>query len=165
MCSRATILVALVITSSSLSGCASLRQSMRGQELSYRGAWYCKSGPCSAGEMVKSTTGTRDGTTMINSVKLDPKAGLAFTAAAAFDSLTATARDCKGHSAEIPAADIVAPAAHGIADGDARESWIVWVDPNSLSSLDPACRWTIDATGTWADGASFSLSAGIDHEN
>jgi hypothetical protein len=158
--------LALIVASSL--GCASLRQNMRGQELSYRGAWHCSGGACTAGEMVKSTSGTREGTMMINTVALDPKAGLAFTAAAPFDTLTATVRDCKGNSAAVPASDIQAPGNHGIEDGDARESWIVWVDPSSLVKLERgkgACAvWKIEASATWTDGATYSLTAGVDIE-
>jgi len=149
-------------------GCASLRQSVRGQELSYRGAWHCKDGPCEAGAMVRSTRGTREGTVNINTVKLDPKAGLAFTAAAPFDSLTATARDCEGETIELAADSIVAPTKHGVEDGDAWESWIVWVNPSELATLERgagSCAiWKIEARATWSDGATDSLTAGVQVE-
>lgn len=155
----------VLVFATSLSACAALRQNVRGQELSYRGAWHCSSGACEAGEMVKSMVGTRDGEVMVNTVKLDPKVGLAFTAAAAFDSLTATVRDCKGNAAEVPASDIVTPGKHGIDDGDAHESWIVWVDPSALGKLERgtgACAvWKIEAKATWSDGATYSLTAGV----
>jgi hypothetical protein len=157
--------VSLVGSASSL-GCASLRQSMRGQELSYRGAWHCDQRACEPGTMVKSTSGTRDGIVNINTVKLDPKAGMAFTAAAPFDSLTATVRDCKGNSAGVPERDIVRPGNHGIGDPDARESWIIWVDPSALSGLERgsgSCAvWKLEATATWSDGATNTLTAGLD---
>src|SRR5690349_9714114 len=86
----------VLVFATSLTACAALRQNVRGQELSYRGAWHCSSGPCEPGKMVKSMVGTRDGEVMVNTVKLDPKSGLAFTAAAPFDSLVAKASDCKG---------------------------------------------------------------------
>lgn len=158
----ATSLVLAFATS--LTACAALRQNVRGQELSYRGAWHCSSGACEAGEMVKSMVGTRDGEVMINTVTLEPKVGLAFTAAAAFDSLTATVRDCKGNAAEVPASDIVMPGKHGIDDGDARESWIVWLDPSALGKLERgkgACVWKVEAKATWTDGATYSLTAGV----
>lgn len=148
-----------------LGGCAALRQNMRGQELSYRGAWYCEAADCQPGQMVESTTGTRDGEVTINTVELAPRAAMTFTAAAAFDSLTATVRDCKGNSAEVPSSDIVAAGKHGVGDQDARESWIVWIDPASLSGLkrDKGCSvWKVEAKATWSDGASYSLTAGID---
>lgn len=158
--------LSICVLAISLAGCAALRQNMRGQELSYRGAWHCGSGACKAADMVKSTSGTRDGTVNINTVKLDPKAGMAFTAAAPFDALTATARDCKGNSAAIPTADIVAPGKHGVRDQDARESWIVWIDPAKLGGLQQGkggCAvWKVEATATWSDGASYSLIAGVD---
>ncbi|PRP90845.1 hypothetical protein ENSA5_60950 [Enhygromyxa salina] len=156
----------ICVLATSLAGCAALRQNMRGQELSYRGAWHCEAGSCKAGDMVKSTSGTREGTVNINTVKLAPKAGMAFTAAAPFDTLTATARDCKGESVEISSANIIAPGDHGIRDQDARESWVVWVDPSELSGLERgkgACAvWKVEATATWSDGASYSLTAGVD---
>jgi hypothetical protein len=163
----ATSLV-LVLATLAATACASLRQNVRGQELSYRGAWHCSSGACEAGEMVKSMVGTRDGEVMVNTVKLDPKSGLAFTAAAPFDSLTATVRDCKGNAVEVPAADIVMPDKHGITDSDARESWIVWIDPSALGKLERgkgACAvWKVQANATWSDGATYSLTAGINTE-
>jgi hypothetical protein len=155
----------VLVFATSLTACAALRQNMRGQELSYRGAWHCSSGPCDAGEMVKSMVGTRDGEVMVNTVKLDPKTGLAFTAAAAFDSLTANVRDCKGNVVDVPATDVIMPGKHGITDGDASESWIVWLDPSALGGLERgkgACAvWKIEATATWSDGATYSLTAGV----
>lgn len=151
-----------------LPGCASLRQNMRGQELSYRGAWYCEAADCKPGEMVQSRSGTRDGEININTVKLAPKAAMTFTAAAAFDSLTATASDCKGNSVDVPSSDIVAASKHGVGDSAARESWVVWIDPGSLSGLNRGkggCAvWKVEATATWSDGATYSLTAGVDIE-
>jgi hypothetical protein len=163
---RYRVPVSLVLVfATSLSACAALRQNVRGQELSYRGAWHCASGSCEAGKMVKSMVGTRDGEVMVNTVKLDPKTGLAFTAAAAFDSLTAKVRDCKGNVADVPDRDIVQPGNHGIVDGDAKESWIVWLDPSALGGLERgkgACAvWKVEATATWSDGATYSLTAGV----
>lgn len=151
-----------------LGGCAGLRQNMRGQELSYRGAWYCETEGCSASEMTKSRTGTRDGEININTVKLAPKAAMTFTAAAPFDSLTATVRDCKGNSKEVPSGDIEAAGGHSVGDDDARESWIVWIDPAALDGLEQSkgsCAvWKIEATAVWSDGATYSLTAGLDIE-
>ncbi|KIG12906.1 hypothetical protein DB30_00862 [Enhygromyxa salina] len=158
------LVLATSVLAVSLLGCASLRQSMRGQELSYRGAWYCASGACKASEMTKSTSGSRDGTININTVKFDPKSGMAFTAAAPFEQLTATVTDCKGKQASVPASDIVRPGKHGVTDQDARESWIVWVDPAALGKLAPSsssCVWKVEATATWEDGVTFSLTAGL----
>jgi hypothetical protein len=149
-----------------LVACASLRQNIRGQELSYRGAWYCEANNCEPGDMVISRAGTRDGEVNINTVKLAPKAAMMFTAAAPFDSLTATVRDCKGKNVPVPSSDIVAAGKHGVGDQDARESWVVWIDPASLGGLQHstgACAvWKVEATATWSDGATYSLTAGLD---
>lgn len=156
----------VLVFATSLLACSALRQNVRGQELSYRGAWHCASGPCEPGEMVKSMVGTRDGEVMINTVKLDPQTGLAFTAAASFDSLTAKVHDCKGNVVDVPAADIVMPGKHGIKASDASESWVVWLDPSALGGLERgkgACAvWKVEATATWSDGATYSLTAGVD---
>ncbi|MFO7566108.1 MAG: hypothetical protein R6X02_25915 [Enhygromyxa sp.] len=156
----------LLLAAAASFGCAALRQNMRGQELSYRGAWYCEAANCKPGEMVKSRTGTRDGEVTINTVKLAPKAAMTFTAAAAFDQLRATVRDCKGNSAEVPGGDILEAGKHGVGDQDARESWVVWIDPASLSGLERgkgSCAvWKVEAQATWSDGATYSLTAGVD---
>ncbi|PRQ06969.1 hypothetical protein [Enhygromyxa salina] len=161
-----SLCLATSVFAGSLLGCAALRQNMRGQELSYRGAWHCGGGACKPSEMVKSTSGTRDGTVNINTVKLDPKAGMAFTAAAPFEQLVATVTDCKGKQVSVPERDIVRPGKHGLSDQDARESWIVWVDPTALSKLERgagSCAvWKVEATATWADGVTYSLTAGVD---
>lgn len=153
----------------SLLGCAALRQNMRGQELSYRGAWYCEAAGCEAKDMIKSTRGTRDGTVNINTVKLAPRAAMAFTAAAPFRDLVATVRDCKGNEALVPAADIAGPGKHAVGDQGAKESWIIWVDPGALDGLERgsgSCAiWTIEATATWSDSATHSLSAGLQIED
>lgn len=147
-------------------GCAAMRQNMRGQELSYRGAWSCENANCKASEMVQSRSGTRDGEVSINTVKLAPRAATIWTAAASFDQLTAKVRDCKGNSVDVPARDIVAAGSHGVGNSDARESWVIWIDPGSLSGLERskgACAvWKIEATATWSDGATYSLTAGVD---
>ena len=114
--------------------------------------------------MVRSTRGSREGTLDINVVSLAPKAGLAFTAASAFDSLTAALIDCEGERSELPAAAIVAPGKHGVSETSARESWIVWLDPALDATLDAgpgACAtWKVEATATWSDGATYTLRAG-----
>ena len=145
-------------------GSASLRQNIRGQELSYRGAWHCASGPCEESAMVRSTTGSREGTMNINEVQLAPKAGLAFTAASPFDSLGAALIDCEGERSELPASSVVAAGKHGLGDEAARESWIVWLDPSLEPKLDAgpgACGvWKVEASASWSDGASYTLRAG-----
>jgi hypothetical protein len=149
-------------------GCAELRQNLRGQELSYRGAWFCAESSCTEGQLVKSTRGTREGTTDIATIELESKAGLAFTAASAFETLEATVRDCKGNTAAVPASSIVPAGKHEVGDSSARESWIIWIDPQELSKLElgsgKCSRWLIDAKAGWTDGASYSATVGVEVE-
>lgn len=149
----------------SVGGCAELRQNMRGQELSYRGAWYCEAANCKPGEMVQSRSGTRDGEVTINTVELAPRAAMMFTAASAFETLTATVRDCKGNAVEVPTRDIVPAGEHGVGDAEAQESWVIWIDPAGLSGLNRSkgCSvWKVEAKASWTDGATYSLTAGVD---
>jgi hypothetical protein len=149
-------------------GCAELRQNLRGQELSYRGAWYCEGSSCADDKLVKSTRGTREGTTDIATVKLDSKAALAFTAASAFETLEATVRDCKGNTAKVATDSIVPAGKHKVGDAAARESWIIWIDRSDLAKLElgsgKCARWLIDAKAGWTDGASYSQTVGIEVE-
>lgn len=149
-------------------GCAELRQNMRGQELSYRGAWFCEGSSCKDDELVVSRRGTRDGTTDIATIKLDSHAALAFTAASAFETLEANVRDCKGKTAAVPATSILPAGKHQVGDADVRESWIVRIDPSELASLElgsgKCARWLVDAKASWTDGASYSMTVGVEVE-
>ena len=62
-----------------VASCAELRQNLRGQELSYRGAHFCEGSTCKDNQLVASRRGTREGTTDIATIKLGSKAALAFT--------------------------------------------------------------------------------------
>lgn len=161
-------LACLTLTASfvALAGCAELRQNLRGQELSYRGAWFCEAASCSEGQLVKSREGTREGTTDIATVKIAGKVALAFTAASAFDRLEASVRDCKGKSATVAADAIVPAGKHEVGDSSARESWIIWLDRAELRGLElgagKCSRWLIDAKATWTDGATYSSTVGIE---
>ena len=161
-------LVGLGLTASILTSlaCAELRQNLRGQELSYRGAWFCESGTCKDEQLVRSTSGTREGTTDIASVKIEGRVALAFTAASAFERLEATVRDCKGKSAAVGESSIVPAGKHRVGDSAARESWIIWIDRSSLGDLSlgkgKCARWMIDAKASWTDGATYASTVGIE---
>jgi hypothetical protein len=149
-------------------GCAELRQNIRGQELSYRGAWFCEGSSCKDDDLVVSHRGTRDGTTDIATIELGSKAALAFTAASAFEALEANVRDCKGKTAAVPASSIIPAGKHKVGDADVRESWIVWIDRSELSSLElgsgKCARWLVDAKASWTDGATYSMTVGVEVE-
>lgn len=143
-----------------------MRQNLRGQELSYRGAWYCAEAGCAEKAMTRSNRGTRDDGVDIATVKLQPRAALAFTAEAPFDRMVATVRDCKGKSLQLPD-DAVRPAgSHEIGDANARESWVIVLDASALRGKlklgnGECARWDVEAVATWSDGASFTGRAGI----
>jgi hypothetical protein len=151
------ILVALT----SLVGCKEMRQNLRGQELSYRGAWFCAEKDCSEKQMQRSTSGTREGAVDIASVKLRPHAGLAFTAEAPFDKLNVKVEDCKGKSVELDASAIKKPGEHKIGDSAARESWMVVLDKRLDLKFGKKCAWVATVVATWSDGATFTSQAGI----
>jgi hypothetical protein len=163
---RALARLTLLASIATSLACAELRQNLRGQELSYRGAWFCESSSCKDEQLVRSTSGTREGTTDIASVELDGKVALAFTAASAFERLEARVRDCKGKSANVGEASIVPAGKHRVGDGAARESWIVWIDRSELRNLElgqgKCARWLIDAKASWTDGATYSSTVGIE---
>ena len=147
-------------------GCAAMRQNMKGQELSFRGAWFCESVGCAEGDMVLSKRGTRIGDMTVATVKLQPRAALAMTAAAPFEDLKAKVSDCKGASVDLPADRIKRPDGHQIGDESGRESWMIELDKDALGGQlelgeGDCATWKVNATATWSDGASFSLSAAI----
>jgi hypothetical protein len=147
-------------------GCAQMRQNLRGQELSYRGAWFCPEADCGEKAMTRSTRGTREDGADIATVKLQPRAALAFTAEAPFDRLVATVSDCKGKQVQLPDDAILPAGSHRIGDANARESWVVVLDRAALQGKlklgkGGCARWMVDVTATWSDGASFSSRAGI----
>ncbi len=144
-----------------VSACAQMRQNLRGQELSYRGAWFCGISNCSDDEMVRSTSGTREEGVEIASVRMQPRVALAFTAQTAFDRLDVMVEDCNGRKAAVPAASIKKPGEHAIGDDNAKESWMVELDQALGLRFGKKCRWTATVVGTWSDGATFTSQAGI----
>lgn len=150
------------------SGCAELRQNLRGQELSFRGAYFCEANECSDTALTRSRVGTSEGTTPVVSVKFIPRVALAFTAETAFESLSATAKDCEGNTALLPDEAIRRPSDHEIGPAEARESWMVELEPRKLKGLGltygdrGACgRLDVHVEGTWMDGAKYSLDVGL----
>jgi hypothetical protein len=152
---------ALLLVATATLSCAQMRQNLRGQELSYRGAWHCENAGCSDKQMTRSTAGTRDGAVEVASVSLQPRAALAFTAATPFDRLDVKVEDCKGTSIDLDAAAIKRPGKHTIGNADARESWMILLDRGLGLKFGPKCRWTATVVATWSDGATFTSQAGI----
>jgi hypothetical protein len=152
---------ALVFATLVLAGCTQMRQSLRGQELSYRGAWYCASTGCGETQMKRSTSGTREDGVEVASVVLQPRAALAFTAETAFERLDVQVQDCKGKSVELEPTAIKKPGEHRIGDENAKESWMIVLDRSLELRFGKKCRWTATVVATWSDGATFTSRAAI----
>jgi hypothetical protein len=157
----------LLAAAFTLVGCAALRQNLRGQDLSFRGAWFCPKAGCKEAEMKRSTRGSRRGETSVSKVKLQPAAALAFWPEAEPSRLEASVKDCKGKSAQVDASRIKRPGEHGIKDSTARQSFIVLLERDAPAGLTlkkkgDCAIWTVTATAHWDDGATYSLQAAID---
>jgi len=144
-----------------------LRQNLRGQDLSFRGAWFCAKAGCGEGKMQRSTRGSRRGETSVTKVKMQPAVALAFWAEAEPSNLEASVKDCKGKSAKVDAAMIKRPGEHGIQDPRAQQSFIVLLEGDATGGLTlkkkgECAVWTVTATAHWDDGATYSIEAAID---
>lgn len=147
-----------------LCACTSWSQNIKGQELSYRGAWACAQPGCDAKGMTRSTRGTTRGTLKIQEVKLDPKAAVVFTSAAPFSTLKAELVDCKGKANAVPEDRILKPGSHGVGTKAEQESWVVMVDRELGAGLalgGDCDTWLVRATAGWDDGRTFTLDVGL----
>jgi hypothetical protein len=157
-----TVAAALLVAG----GCSSaVRQNMKGQELSFRGAWECGTAGCGEAEMSRSNAGRRDGAMDVVAVALRPRAALLFASAAPFSALEVEVTDCDGAAITLAPAQIepvdqtelVAPVG----------STVVWLDAGQAKALKrspegPCQTWIVEATATWADGARYTQAIGVD---
>lgn len=145
-------------------GCGALRQNLRGQFVSYRGAWSCASAGCSTGEVAQSKKGRTRGELRIAEVALQPHAGLVFYPGVPVKTMTATVRDCKGKVAEVPSDRVEPPGRHDIAAEP--DSWVVWLDEALVSGLEVGkgdCAVLIVEThSTWDDGKEYDAEGAIE---
>lgn len=143
-------------------GCG-LRQNLRNQFVSYRGAWSCASAGCSSSDVVQSKTGRNQGELRINDVKLQPHAGLVFYPGTPVKTMTATVRDCKGKSKEVPGDKVQPPGRHKI--GSEGDSWVIWLDEALVSDLEVSegdCALLVVKThSTWDDGSVYDAEGGV----
>jgi len=144
-----------------------MSQNIKGQELSYRGTWFCEAAGCAESEMIASRRGGKQGEMRFHSAKLQPRAAMVFTAAAAFSRIEATVSDCAGTLVALPEEAFRSPGSHDVGDRDVHESWLILVDGPVLKKhlkfgAGTSCETiTIAATAHWDDGRSFTLKAGI----
>jgi hypothetical protein len=130
--------------------CAEMRQNMRGEFVSYRGAYFCPKAGCELAQMQRSTQATRQGDLTVNFGKVSSGAALVFSSGKAPKELTAKVADCNGKSADVPADAILAPGSHGLAGQS--DAYVVRIDPKSFPDLrlDKSCKqWTVTTHATW----------------
>lgn len=148
----------------SLGGCGALRQNLKNEFVSYRGAWSCASAGCKSSEVVQSKKGRTQGELRIAEVALQPHAGLVFYPGKPVETLTATVRDCKGKSKEVPSDKVQPPGRHKI--GAEPTSWVVWLDEALVSDLEVGqgeCAVLIVKThSTWDDGKVYDAEGAIE---
>jgi hypothetical protein len=139
--------------------CGALCQNMRGEFVSYRGAWFCAEAGCGEAQMKRSDRAHREGEITINHGKPNPNVALVFNAGKPVKTMTATVEAC-GKSVDVPADAVKAPGSHGIA-GES-ESWVVVVDPGSYGELDKACKnWKVTTHSTWDKGTKWDVTGGF----
>jgi len=143
--------------------CGALRQNLRSQFVSYRGAWFCDVPGCSGATAVQSKAGVNRGELRINDVKLQPHAGLVFYPGVPVQSLTATVRDCKGKTKDVPSDRVQGPGRHGIASE--QDSWVVWIQDSHVTDLEVGrgdCSVLVVKThATWDDGSTYDAEGGL----
>lgn len=161
---RAGLVLGLAVGLALGSGCGALRQNLKNEFVSYRGAWSCASAGCKSSEVVQSKKGRTQGELRIAEVALQPHAGLVFYPGKPVKTLTATVRDCKGKSKEVPSDKVQPPGRHKI--GAEPTSWVIWLDEALVSDLEVGqgeCAVLIVKThSTWDDGKVYDAEGAIE---
>lgn len=155
----------LLLTLTGAVGCAEMRQNMRNEFVSYRGAWFCAEAGCDEAKMQRSAQAHREGDITINHGRLDKGAALVFNAGKAPQTMSATVTDCAGKTADVPDAKLKSPGSHGIAGQSA--SFVVLVDPKDYPdlTLGKGCKkWMVTTNATWDKGTSWQQKAGIEQK-
>lgn len=144
-------------------GCGALRQNLRNQFVSYRGAWSCPSPGCKSNEVVQSKKGSNQGELRINDVRLQPHAGLVFYPGTPVQGMTATVRDCKGKRKNVPGDKVQPPGRHRI--GAEPDSWVIWLDEKLVADLEvgsgDCAVLTVTTHSTWDDGSTYDAEGAI----
>lgn len=138
-------------------GCGALRQNLRNQFVSYRGAWHCESAGCDESSMKRSAKNHREGEVNITHVSLQPAAAMVFYPGTPVQSFTATV-ECGGQTADVPSDKVEAPGTHGISGEP--DSWIVVIEASDYA-MSGCNTWRVTTHATWADGSTYEEKAGI----
>lgn len=154
--------VMAVLSAAASSACAEMRQNMRNEFASYRGAWFCAKDGCALGQMQRSTAAHREGDITVNHGDVGAGAALAFSVGKSPKTFTATVSDCKGKTVDVPAEDILQPGNHGLAGQS--DAWVVRVNPAKLPDLQwgKGCKkWMVTTQATWDKGSTWEQKGGI----
>lgn len=161
----ASIAPALLVAS--LLGCG-LRQNLRNEFVSYRGAWFCDAKDCAENEMKRSAKGHNEGDSLrIMHGKLQPRAALVFNPGKPVQSFSAKVADCKGKEIAVPEGNVKAPGSHAI--GGEADSWVVVLDRAELSGLEISSKGScailkVTTHATWEKDTSYDERGGIQVE-
>lgn len=148
-------------------GCG-LRQNLRNEFVSYRGAWFCEKKDCAEKDMKRSAKGHNEGDSLrIMHGKLQPRAALAFNPGKPVVSFSAKVADCKGKEIAVPDGSVKAPGSHDLS-GEG-ESWVVVLDRAELSDLTIESKGScailkVTTHATWEKGTSYDERGGIQVE-
>lgn len=145
--------------------CGEMRQNMRGEYVTYRGAWFCAKAGCDDTSMQRSAKAHRVGEMTVNHGKVTAGAALVFKPQKTPQTFTAKVSDCAGQVADVPADKIKAPGAHGIAGQS--DCYVVRVDPKDYPALafGKDCKsWTVATHSTFDKGTSWEAKAGLEQD-
>jgi hypothetical protein len=146
------------VTAASATFACGLRQNLRNQFLSYRGAWHCEKKECGQAGMTRSTRGSRSGDVEITSVKMNPRVAMVINAGAAPQTFTAELK-CGGQTQEVPGERVLAPGTHKIAGQN--DSYVVLIDATDYAFGD--CKeYRLHTQATWENGKrTYDLESGL----
>lgn len=145
-----------------------LRQNLRNEFVSYRGAWFCETKDCAEKEMKRSAKGHNEGDSLrIMHGKLQPRAALVFNPGKPVTSFSAKVADCKGKEVPVPDSSVKAPGSHDIS-GEG-ESWVVVLDRAELSDLTIESKGScailkVTTHATWEKDTTYDERGGIQVE-
>ncbi|MCH9683035.1 MAG: hypothetical protein K0V04_16485 [Deltaproteobacteria bacterium] len=160
---RATVVSGLILAVAASAACGALRQNLRDQFVSYRGAWFCEESGCNTRDVTQSKRGSNQGELQVSEVKMQPHVGLVFYPGTPPVGMTATVRDCKGKSKDIPKDKVQPPGRHRIsAESD---SWVIWLDDKLVADLEVGsgkCSvLTVGIHATWDDDSVYDAQGGV----
>ena len=154
--------IRLVLLLVAATGCGTLKQNLRNQFVSFRGAYQCREEGCKTAQMVRSTKTHREGDVNVSHVQLRPRAVLVFSPGTVVEGFTARVA-CRGRDADVPDERIKAPGTHGLKQEG--ESWLVIIDPADYEFGAQCDTFRVTTTATWDDGkATYQERAGIQVE-